>query len=582
MKIFKKLITILLSSLLLFSTTSIVACKKDDNREKIDNKRTQIFVFNYAGGYGSEWLAEIKKRFEAEHAGISYEEGRSGVQVYVNPIKSGFSSMTSTILTGNDEVFFGEAGYYNSLLQAGLLADISDVVTETLTEYGEDKSIEDKLTKEQKDYYGIKGEDEKTHYYALPHYNSTFGFIYNVDLFDDIGYYIKKGTEGMDPVFIRKNQGAVSKGPDGRTGIIDGVDYTEDDGLPATYDEFFALCKQMKKDGVIPVTWCGNAYGSYLNNLRLALATQAMGLEEMMINYTLRGTAKTLSTVSTDGKLTNLGELEILPTNAYKLAQQSGWYYALSFLEKLTMIDDNHHTLSFNGAFTHMDAQEDFINAGHDGKTQEMGMLMDGTWWEAEATDAYNRMVQSKGEDFAKKNRNFKMMPLPKPTQAHVDIAADAEGVKVYTTYSENAPLAFVKSNAPEWKMDLIKEFMRFCHTDVSLREYTRVTNSLRAFEYTLTEDDLKEMTTFGKSLVSLKVKSNVVYPYSTEPGYTVNEASYTSGTYLAKSIVGGKTYSGWYTGFDDYSLTPEQYFNGLITYSSANPIVSLSGVVGD
>lgn len=580
MKIFKRLTTLLLSAIMLLAVTPLVACKKEDDREKIDPNRTQIFVFNYAGGYGSEWLAAIKKRFEAEHVGKSYEENKSGVQVYVNPIKTGFSSMTSTILTGIDEVFFGEAGYYNTLLQGNILADITDVVTEPLTEYGEEKSIEDKLVKEQKDYYGIKGEDGKTHYYALPHYNSNFGFIYNVELFDEIGYYIKKGTEGMNPVFIRKNQGAVSKGPDGRTGIINGVDYTEDDGLPATYDEFFALCKQMKKDGVVPVTWCGNAYGDYLNNLRLALASQAMGLEEMMLNYNLRGTAKTLSTVSTDGKLTNLGETEILPTNAYKLAQQSGWYYALSFLEKLTMTDDYHHTLSFNGGYTHMDAQEDFINAGHDGVTQEMGMLMDGTWWEAEATDAYTRMVQGKGEEFSKMNRKFKMMPLPKPTQAHVDAAAKLEGNKVYTTYTENAPLCFVKSNAPEWKMDLIKEFMRFCHTDVSLREYTRITNSLRSFEYTLTEDDLKEMTTFGKSLVSLKVKSDVVYPYSTEPGYTVNEAAYTSGTYLVKSMV-DKTYDGWYNAFDDYSITPEKYFSGLYAYSQENPIVTISGTPG-
>ena len=585
MKKITKFLAPMLSAVCLLGTLPFAACSGTSagaggggTNEDIDHSRTQIYVFNYAGGYGSDWLAEIKKRFEAEHANESYEDGKKGVQVYVNPIKTGFSSMTSSILTGSDEVFFGEAGYYNTLLKSGLLADISDAVTDTLDEYGETRSIEDKLTKEQKEYYGVKGQDGKTHYYALPHYTSNFGFIYNVDLFDDLGYYVKKGTEGANPQFIKKDDGKVSKGPDGRTGVIDGVDYSEDDGLPATYDEFFALCDQMVDDGVIPVTWGGIAYGAYLNNMRLALASEAMGLEEMMLNYKLNGTAKTLATANVDGTLNFLGEESIVPANAYKLAQQSGWYYALSFLERLTMTDDYHYSLAFNTGYSHMDAQEDFINAGLDGKTKEIGMLMDGTWWEAEATSAYNRMVQSKGESYSKMNRNFKMMPIPKPTQAHVDAAANSGKKQVYTSYDENAPLCFVKSNVAEWKLPLIKEFMKFCHTDVSLREYTRVTNSLRSFDYTLTESDLSNMTTFGKSLVSLKVKSDIVFPYSNDPGYTVNEAAYTSGAYLAKSIVGGKSYSGWYTAFSDSSITPVQYFNGLITYSTQNPIISISG----
>lgn len=582
MKKMKKFLAPMLAATCLLSAMLFASCggtpSEGPGGESIDTNRTQIYVFNFAGGYGSEWLGEIKKRFEAEHANISYEKDKMGVQIMVNPIKTPFNAMTSTILSSQDEVFFGEQGYYNSLKNSGVLADITDIVTDVMDEYGETRSIEDKLTQEQKAYYGLKDADSQTHYYALPHYSSTFGFVYNVDLFDEIGFYVKKGTEGANPTFIKKSQGQVSKGPDGRTGVENGIDYSEDDGLPATYDEFFALCDAMVDIGVMPITWSGNAYGAYLDNLRVALASEAMGIEEMMLNYSLTGTAKTLSTVQSNGTLTSVGEENIVPANAYKLAQQSGWYYALSFLEEITLNEDYHHKLSFNGAYTHMDAQEDFINAGLDGKTAEMGMLMDGTWWEAEAAGAYNRMVQSKGEQYSKMNRNFKMMPLPKPTQAHVDAAAANANGKVYTLYDGNAPLCFVKSNVAEWKMPLVKEFMKFCHTDVSLREYTRVTNSLRSFDYTLTNDDMAQMTTYGKSLVSLKTKSNYVFPYSANAGYTVNEAAYTSGSYLTKAIVGGKSYSGWLTAFRDSSVTAEQYFNGMITYSEQNPIISISG----
>ena len=578
MKQIKKIATILLASLMFFSTFALCACKTDENGgEEIDSSRTQIYVFNFAGGYGSDWLAAVKKRFEEAHANDVYEEGKKGVQVYVNQKKTPFNSMTNTILSGTDEVFFGEYGYYNSLKKAGVLADITDVATAKLSEYGETCSIEDKLSDTQKEYYGIK-ESDGTHYYALPHYSAKFGFIYNVELFDEMGYYIEKGTSGAGTNFIKKGTGReVAYGPDGRTGVIDGVDYSEDDGLPATYEEFFALLDLMTDDGVVPVTWCGSAYGAYLNFMRLALASDAMGLEETMLNYKLNGKSKILASSNGNGTLTFLPEKEIVPASAYELAQQSGWYYAYSFLEKLTMTDKYHHKLSFNGGYSHLDAQEDFINAGHDTKTKEMGILMDGTWWESEATGAFDRMVQKMGAtNYSKDKRRFKMMPLPKPTEAHVKAAV--KSVAPYTQYDELAPLCFIKSNVEGWKMPLVKEFMKFVHTDVSLREYTRITNSLRSFDYDMQKEDLDSMTEFGKSLVSLRSKAEVVYPYSTAAGYTANEASYNSGRYLTKSIVGGKSYSGWFTAFSDCSVSPESYFNGLVEYSRANPIVSISG----
>ena len=58
----KKTLSILLGLLLCFS---MVACKRDfGHTEKIDPKRTQLYVFNYDGGVGTEWLYDIKARFE--------------------------------------------------------------------------------------------------------------------------------------------------------------------------------------------------------------------------------------------------------------------------------------------------------------------------------------------------------------------------------------------------------------------------------------------------------------------------------------------------------------------------------------
>jgi ABC-type glycerol-3-phosphate transport system substrate-binding protein len=41
--------------------------------------------------------------------------------------------------------------------------DITDILTESLNDYQEEKTIEDKLSDEQKDYYMVDGK-----YYAVP------------------------------------------------------------------------------------------------------------------------------------------------------------------------------------------------------------------------------------------------------------------------------------------------------------------------------------------------------------------------------------------------------------------------------
>ncbi len=578
MKMFKKMFTCIIAVIMAFTT---FACSPippgSPTGPGIDDKRTQIYVYVYNGGYGAAWLNEAKERFEELHKDDVWEEGKKGVQVYIHDSsKSNFNNMQNTIATGTDEIFFGEGGFYYILKNAGLLQDVTDVVTDIMDEYGETRSIEDKLTAEQKEYFGIVESDNQAHYYGLPHYSSQFGFIYNVDLFDELGYYVKKGTSGANVQFIKKTQGELAYGPDGRTGVVGGIDYSEDDGLPATYEEFFTLLEYIAGDQVVPVTWCGYAYQYYLQNMRLSVATDAMGLEEMMLNYTLNGTTDTLCTVNADGSINRLPQKEIVPVNAYELAKQEGWYHSLRFLDELVMNEDYYHTLAFNQGYYHTDAQEDFINAGLDGSTKEMAILMDGTWWESEATAAYNRMVQSMGDEYAKTNRNFKWMPLPKPTQAHVDKAANE--VKPYTVYDENNPLCFVKSGIADWKLPLVKEFFKFLHTDVSLREYTVTTNSLRSFDYTMTEADLAKMTTFGRSLVDLKTKANMVFPYSNAKAYVEKQTAYASGAYLANTIVNGTTYSAWVNAFMEKGVSPEDYFNGLYTYSKEFPIVNISG----
>lgn len=535
--------------------------------EKIDPTKTQLYVYNFYGGYGSDWLSAAKKRFEEKHKDDeNWEEGKKGVQVIINNQKTSMGDVSSQILSNRDEVYFSEFSYYYTLKGMGVLGDITDVVTEKLTSYGEDRSIEEKLSDEQRDYYGVK-EGSETKYYALPHYAGYSGLIYNVELFDEEGYYFAKTPEGTsrDGKFVNEFNTEKSAGPDG---VFD----TFDDGLPATYEEFFILCDYIKDGGTTPVIWNGDDHIHYLNNLAQALQADYEGVDQSMLNYKLNGSATTLATVS-NGSVSINASTTFSESGAHILASQAGKYYGLSFLEKLIKNDKYHNALAFNTAYSHMNAQEDFIYAGHDGQTKPAAMLCDGVWWEMEAAESFKNMVDEKGDGFSKYNRKFAFMPLPRATQAKVDEAAAAEENARYTLYDGIYSLCFMKANVEEWKKPLALDFIQFCNTDESLVEFTTVTNTVKALNYTLNEDEKRQLTNFGRSLVELKEASQIVYPFSTNTLYANNQSFFMTHSQFY-SNVSGKEYQWPSLAMHEDNVTAEQYFNGMTKYYKDHWIV--------
>ena len=179
--------------------------------EAVDKARTQVYVNCYNGGFGAGWLSSVKARYEALHANDVWEEGKKGVQIMVNPEKQSILEKSATVLSGRDEVYFSEWAYYYSLKNQGLLGDITEAVS-TVSEY-DGKTVESKLSKSQQEYYGIQ-ENGETHYYALPHYTSNSGIVYNVDLFDKEGYYFIDEPVGdyLEDKFIYHSTDKKSKG----------------------------------------------------------------------------------------------------------------------------------------------------------------------------------------------------------------------------------------------------------------------------------------------------------------------------------------------------------------------------------
>ena len=146
--------------------------------------------------------------------------------------------------------------------------DITDmVVNDPLDEYGENVTIESKLHEKVKEY--LKTSDGK--YYALPHTQTPTMLTYDADLFDRFNlYFDANGVIGK-----KSTDSGLSKG-------VDNVAGTYDDGLPATYKQFFQLCAKMKQRGIAPIIWSG-MYEWYTTRFLKQLRVDFDGAEAAVI-----------------------------------------------------------------------------------------------------------------------------------------------------------------------------------------------------------------------------------------------------------------------------------------------------------
>ena len=541
--------------------------------EEIDISRTQLYVSNHSGGYGSDWLYAAKERFEELYKDYPGENGKKGVQIYVD-VEDNKSLTSAQILAGRSEIYFTEYASYFDMVAEGALDDITEVYTKSLDEFGDPdgKTLLDKLTAEQKEYFLMP--DGK--YYAVPHYSGYYGFTYDADLFDTYGYYFKDGavTEGVDPtdeneldkIFIKPNSNdKKSAGPDGEYN-------TYDDGLPTTYEEFFLLCEHIIDAHQIPVTWSGNNYTQYTRGLASSLAVEAVGADEFKLNFTFDGTATTLGKVEGGEFVYDTTPTKITEANGYELYRSAGNYYALSFIEKLVTKNNGTNVYlaknALNSGYSFSDAEEHFLKSRSDG--EPIAMLMEGMYWQTEAQGTFTSMANSMGEEYSRQKRNLKFMPLPKPTKEIADAAIEqskTNGGKVHSILDSMLSIGYVKKNISESKRQLAYDFLRFVNTDESLVEFNKIAGMPKALEYTVPDDDYKELSVFGKSIYDIKKQATYIYSISKKDIYVQNQSRFARNVGIWTSSVGGKTQDMPAQVFANGVATAKAYFEGMYTH---------------
>lgn len=528
----------------------LTGCKnyREEDEEPIDPTKTLLYVMNFDGGFDSKWLDAAKGRFEEQYKNESFEEGKVGVQIRKIKAKEDGMAISSKLDALAGEVFFNESVYYYDFLANDLLLDVTDIVTEKLTKYGEEKSIEDKMSDEQIAYY-----KNNNKYYGVPHYAGYNGIMYDKDVFDDYGLWFKDSDRSE---FIKKNSDTKSAGPDGLKG-------TYDDGLPATYDELIMLCNYMVEQNVTPFIWTGQYYDTYIEKVLNALAADCDGLEETMLNYTYEGTSKKLiDSIDESGKITYKPATSISIRNGYETWRSAGKYNSLKLFEKIVRNPAYYKSDCFSPAHLYTEAQKDFIESSSEGKP--IAMMIEGCWWENECKLQIQEVADRTGNPkYLPENRNFGMMPFPKPTKEQVG----EKSTIVDTHYS----LGFIKKSIDPSKIKVAKTFLQFVNTDESLQEFSVVTNTVKALKYTISEENLSKMTNFGRSVYDLHRTSDVVYPYSQKSYYLDKQSSFTvHESYY--SLVGGSVYARPITYFREVNNSSAlKFFDGMYSYRKNN-----------
>lgn len=580
----KKILSALLAGTVIVSgsLTAFSSCgpKQNNDIAPQDKTKTQLYVGQEANGYGELWLEKIVAAFENWAADKSFQEGKKGVQIQISTRGFAGNAVIDTLPTSRANVVFGEEIYFYDFVSKGVLMDITEAITTPLTEFGETETIEQKMMISAPDLKeGLTGYDGN--YYALPWWTGLQGLNYDIDLFNDKDLFIKKG--GAPSEYLRSGDNVdaavsgefvaykwgdqddeLAAGPDGKYG-------TYDDGLPATYEEFYVLCDQMKTKDIVPITWTGMyQYGNFIVG---EMARDFDGYENSRMDLELSGTAYNLVesySTNSDGSINwdsvqYMGGEEGMPItdkNGYLLAKTEGKLRALEFartLVKKGYISEN----AFTQEFSHTAMQEYFLKGKYNSSFETTAMIAEGTWWYGQAAGVFDSMEAAGYENAGKTDRNLGFLPYPK---------ADVEHIGDNPTFrSRKSAFCFVNANIKdEGLKEAALAFYRFCHTDEALKIFNSTTGGIRPFDFDYTEKEKEAIGAYPLSTHAINKVATIDHPYVANNIFMNNQSYFADAYYMTTANISGvgTGITNNFKTFKDYSkATASSFFDGISSY---------------
>ncbi|MBQ3506213.1 MAG: hypothetical protein IJA89_05530 [Clostridia bacterium] len=613
-----KKVALLTAVLTLGSVVMATGCKGDDEEVEIDESKTQLYVANLDVGIGRTWVETLSKKFEDAFAGYSFEEGKTGVQVIINHDTSYAGEFVEKSQTDANYIFFTESVDY--AMYSKYMADVSDVMEQgAITGVDasgnfirESKPIAEKIDGDFLEYLNVANTSEPALYRAMPYYLGMRVVNYDIDLWSDKQFYFAKGCAPSEIVvqaienetdlptaiaayeteigklkagessdywaFVDKNgtfksgattlQLGLSAGPDGKYD-------TFDDGLPATYDEFYLLCDKMAANNVTPFIWAGSS-PNYAENLTRSLFQNDAGVDTLKTYYSLEGKVDNLVKFDGNSVVVQNGK-PVLESYTFTGGEEDGYnvfrlenlYNALQFVEKVVR-NDSWTSLSCYDETSMVDAQAKYLTTGNTAGGNRIAMLLDGSWWQQEATSTFE-IMEKKDSKYAKVNRNFSVLPLPDSTiERHIKRIENDEKMTFVTA---NDSYMYVNGKLKEGsvEMEVTKAFLSFISNDDNILTFMETTNMLRPLtpDYDAVDQDrYNELSAYSKRLIELQQNANVVYPYSEKAFAQNNSSIWDNFVSFPNASIGQHNYPMQaMRNNQDKGLNAKLYFEGVYKY---------------
>ena len=282
--------------------------------------------------------------------------------------------------------------------------------------------------------------------------------------------------------------------------------------MPSSIDELIRLCEYVKAKSKTPFIWYNGFNKAYQQKLTNALWAAMEGYDGAMTQFTFNSKANTTTRIITkfngDGTY-ETEDVAINSGNAYKIYRQESRYHALRFCEYLFSNANNFHE-DATGSASHTDVQKDFMK-------DDVAMLIEGTYWQNEATDALTFVDYPDLKDV-----EVAYMPLPVQGTGSVTEGNGKQPVLIDT----HSSFAFINANTAtkhdEYVLQVAKEFLQFCYTDESLANFTVDSSVTRGLDYSL-GDRVDELSDYAKSVWNAKENGSVINPISANTTFIKN-----------------------------------------------------------
>ena len=191
----KKVITIVLSLILCVSACFGLAACKDQKGEN------ELWITYFKGGYGSEWVEQLARKFEAEHEGVTVRT--DGDTQLIDAVKNMMQNGT------NYDLIFCHDVTWEDFVAPGWIYNLDElyatVVDDKGTTFADRIWDEDVLASARyPDSNGVQ------HYYKVPWTIGTAGIAYNLTVMDRIDAWLGR-TAGQTYLASEKGGGDTAR-----------------------------------------------------------------------------------------------------------------------------------------------------------------------------------------------------------------------------------------------------------------------------------------------------------------------------------------------------------------------------------